>query len=244
MSFGQSLDPGDLMRAEVAATVVDTEDVDSELRHLLEHGGATWMVWEGEPLPEIVASLEGILGEDTMQQITDLLDQVLFEGHVLGGACGGDDDRQGVAPTLDPEPQTGSGPGIRQGLSVVEQRHALDQLHGVEERAVVGAPHVIDGDDIRVVKRRGSPSFVLKPLELPRVAQRRKGQHLERNAPLQRGLFCLVDHAHPAPADLVKEPEIAQGAMARTACFNSGSSRDLTLAAPGPPRIASSFITN
>ena len=31
-----------------------------ELRHLLEHGGATWMVWEGEPLPETVADLESL----------------------------------------------------------------------------------------------------------------------------------------------------------------------------------------
>jgi len=31
-----------------------------ELRHLLEHDGASWMVWEGEPLPETVASLESL----------------------------------------------------------------------------------------------------------------------------------------------------------------------------------------
>jgi zinc transport system substrate-binding protein len=31
-----------------------------ELRHLLEHDGADWMVWEGEPLPETVASLESL----------------------------------------------------------------------------------------------------------------------------------------------------------------------------------------
>jgi zinc transport system substrate-binding protein len=31
-----------------------------ELRHLIEHDGADWMVWEGEPLPETVASLESL----------------------------------------------------------------------------------------------------------------------------------------------------------------------------------------
>jgi zinc transport system substrate-binding protein len=31
-----------------------------ELRHLLEHGGARWMVWEGDPLPETIASLESL----------------------------------------------------------------------------------------------------------------------------------------------------------------------------------------
>jgi len=30
----------------------------NELRRVLEQGGATWMVWEGEPLPETVTSLE------------------------------------------------------------------------------------------------------------------------------------------------------------------------------------------
>jgi zinc transport system substrate-binding protein len=33
-------------------------DLDA-LRHLLEHHAAGWMIWEGEPLPETLTSLEG-----------------------------------------------------------------------------------------------------------------------------------------------------------------------------------------
>jgi hypothetical protein len=52
--------------------------------------------------------------------------------------------------------------------------------------------------------------LVVEALQPARVQRRRERQHFQRHAPPQRELLRLVDHPHPAAADLPEDPEVAQ----------------------------------
>ena len=94
----------------------------------------------------------------------------------------------------------------------LRQRLALDELHRVVVHAAFAAD-AVDRDDVRVVQARRRLGFVLEALQLPRVHRRGEGQHLERDAAVQRNLLGLVDDAHAAAADFADQAEVAERAV-------------------------------
>ncbi len=88
------------------------------------------------------------------------------------------------------------------------QTQALDELHDVIGRAVVLAD-AEDRHDVRVVELGGSLGLALEPQPLLVVADHLGRQDLQCHMAAERNLLGLVDHAHPAMADLADDPEIA-----------------------------------
>ncbi len=82
------------------------------------------------------------------------------------------------------------------------------------------AAHAEDRHDVGVVQPRRRLRLPLEPTHLLRVQQRPGREHLQRHAAAQRLLLGLVDHAHPAPADLAEDAVVPQplqpGAYRRT----------------------------
>jgi hypothetical protein len=87
----------------------------------------------------------------------------------------------------------------------------LDVLHGVEVHAALAAD-CEDWHDVAVVQMGSGLCFVLEALQLARIERRCEGQHLERDAAIERDLFRFVDHAHPAAAELAEDAEVAERA--------------------------------
>ena len=61
-------------------------------------------------------------------------------------------------------------------------------------------PDVVNGEDVRMVQRRGSPGFLLKPVKAVRVGRQARGQDLDRYVAAQAGIAGAIDLAHPAGA--------------------------------------------
>ena len=88
------------------------------------------------------------------------------------------------------------------------ERFAVDVLH----RVVVDAVLLADGEhghDVRVMELGGRLGFVAEAGDLPLVEHRGEGQHLERDAAIERLLVGLVDDAHAAAADLADDLVVA-----------------------------------
>jgi hypothetical protein len=97
----------------------------------------------------------------------------------------------------------------------VGKRASLDVLH----RIVVNAPFTADRvnlDDVGVLQGGGGQRFVLEPLESLGVHHSGERKHFQGHSAVQGNLFRLVDDPHPAPANFVKQSEIAQPADRRT----------------------------
>ena len=91
---------------------------------------------------------------------------------------------------------------LREGLP-------LDELHRVVVDAALAADRV-DVDDAGMLQRRGGLGLILEPLEMPRVENRRKGQHLQSHPAAERNLLGLIHHAHAAAPNLAQDAELAQ----------------------------------
>ena len=85
---------------------------------------------------------------------------------------------------------------------------ALDVLHGVVVYAAVAADGM-DVDYVGVVERGGRPGLVLEALEAAGVECGGEGDDLQGHPAVERGLLGLVDHAHPAAADLAEDAVLA-----------------------------------
>ncbi len=83
------------------------------------------------------------------------------------------------------------------------ERGTLDESHSVKVNPLLAAD-LEDRDNVRVIQRRGGLPFDAKPLDLPGIHRGRDREHLEGNLLAGRDLHCLVDHAHPSPADLAE----------------------------------------
>src|SRR5690348_3369743 len=83
------------------------------------------------------------------------------------------------------------------------QRLSFHQLHG-DERLTFVLAHLINGTDVRMIQRCGSSRFALEPFEFLRVFREFFRQELQRHKSPERGVFGLVHHTHPAPAELVE----------------------------------------
>ena len=89
---------------------------------------------------------------------------------------------------------------------------ALDQLHRDPRQPVVLA-NVVDGDDGRVIQRRGGAGFGLEPAPAGLLADQPLGNHLERDGAAETRVDAAVDFAHASRAeeafDLVGSQSIA-----------------------------------
>ena len=98
--------------------------------------------------------------------------------------------------------------GQRAALEADVERLAVDELHGEQVDLAIGGRHAVDvedGDDVRVVERRGGLRLAHEALAARRVADRRRRQHLERHRPLEPSVEGAVDDAHAAGAHLVAD---------------------------------------
>jgi hypothetical protein len=89
------------------------------------------------------------------------------------------------------------------------QRDAVHELHRVVVIALALADGV-DGHDVRVAEPRGDPRFAAEPLDRAPGPGERGAEHLERDHATERELLGLEHDAHPAPADLADDPEVAE----------------------------------
>ena len=60
------------------------------------------------------------------------------------------------------------------------------------------SPSVVDGADVRVVQGGGGAGLAAKPRQHLPVAGTRLGQELQRDEPVEPGVFGAVDDAHAA----------------------------------------------
>ena len=81
------------------------------------------------------------------------------------------------------------------------QRHAVEILHGDEGFAVL-VVDFIDGADVGMIQGRGGLGFALEAAERLRVFGYIVGKELESDKAAELYVLSLVDHAHPATAEL------------------------------------------
>ena len=93
----------------------------------------------------------------------------------------------------------------------VGQRRPVHELHSIVVHAAFTADGV-DWKDIVLMKLSRSLGFVLESLELAGVEHGGKGQHLQRDTPIEGDLLGLIDHAHAPAADLAEDTEVPKGA--------------------------------
>lgn len=62
--------------------------------------------------------------------------------------------------------------------------------------------HVVDREDVRVIQRRGRPSFALEALERARIPIDVVGEELGRHPSAEARVFSLEHDAHAAASEL------------------------------------------
>ena len=95
-------------------------------------------------------------------------------------------------------------PSVWAARDLVLQRHAIQKLHGNKGLAVL-VVNFVDGANVGMVQRRCSFGFALKAAERLRVFGYVVGQKLERDEAAELEILRLIDHTHPAPAQLLKD---------------------------------------
>jgi hypothetical protein len=84
------------------------------------------------------------------------------------------------------------------------ERLSLDELHD-DERVVVLLFDVVDGDDVRMIQRRGCARFVKEPAQTAGVDAGVSRQRFDRDGAAQTGIRRPIDHTHAAAADFFPE---------------------------------------
>jgi hypothetical protein len=90
------------------------------------------------------------------------------------------------------------------------QRESIQKFHGDKAFAVV-LTNLVDGANIGMVEGRGSAGFTAKTFQRLWVLRDIFGKKLERNKPTERSVFGLVDHTHPATAELLDDQVVRNG---------------------------------
>jgi hypothetical protein len=88
---------------------------------------------------------------------------------------------------------------------------ALDQLHHEKSRPVRGFLESVQRRDAGVVQRGQQPGFARQSCQPERVVAQLRRQELDGHGPPEAGVFCAVDLAHPAGADLLDDAIVQQG---------------------------------
>ena len=92
----------------------------------------------------------------------------------------------------------------------VLERLAIQKLHGDERLAVVLAD-LVDRADVRMVQRRRGTRFAPEAFQRLRVAGHFLGQELQGHEAAKVGVLGLVDHTHPAAAELLDDAVMRDG---------------------------------
>ena len=85
------------------------------------------------------------------------------------------------------------------------ERAALHVLHRDAVRAVGRLVDVVDGDDVRVIERRGGAGLADEARATFGVVERVAAQQLQRDGPGETGVARPVEHAHPSLAELLED---------------------------------------
>ena len=80
----------------------------------------------------------------------------------------------------------------------------LQQLHH-DEMTAIHFTDVVDGANIRVIESRGRTRFSLKPFQRLRVFLHSLWQEFQRDTPAKARVLRLIDDAHAARAQLVRD---------------------------------------
>ncbi len=99
--------------------------------------------------------------------------------------------------------------GGRALLDERAQRASFDQLLDDEVPAVRRLADIVDGDDVRVVQRRGGAGFAQKPLDGARLDAGVE-HHLDRHSPVEPGVVRPVHLAHTALTEAVVQAIVAK----------------------------------
>ena len=102
----------------------------------------------------------------------------------------------------------------------VFQRAAFQKLHR-DKRLVFVLPDFVDGADVGMVQSRGCAGFAPEAFESLRVVREFVGKKFKGNETPELGVFSLVNHAHPATAQLVHDAIVRDG-LADHACVDLG----------------------
>jgi hypothetical protein len=89
------------------------------------------------------------------------------------------------------------------------ERPALDVLHHDELEVAVGS-EVVHGHDVGMIERRGGPRLAHEARAPRRVVGGQRRQQLQRDDAAEAGVARLVDHAHPALAELLQHLVVEQ----------------------------------
>ena len=90
------------------------------------------------------------------------------------------------------------------------ERRAVHQLHRDEGRPRVLAD-LVDGDDVRMVQRRGGLRLADEAAMPLGVRRRFRRQHLDRNRTPEPRIDGAVNDTHPAAADFSLDPVVRNG---------------------------------
>ena len=93
--------------------------------------------------------------------------------------------------------------------NAILQRQPVQKLHG-DERFAVLIVNFVDRADVRMIQCRGGLGFALEAAESVRVFGHFIRQELEGNKPAELHILSLIDHAHPATAELLDDAVVAQ----------------------------------
>src|SRR5208337_3396893 len=106
---------------------------------------------------------------------------------------------------------------IEQGLAVqrasgdaVLQRSAIQELHG-NEWLSLGLADLIDGADVRMIQRRCGTGLAAEAFQRLRVLGYVRRKELEGNETAKFSVFGLIDHTHPAAAELLGDAIVRDG---------------------------------
>jgi len=141
-----------------------------------------------------------------------------------------------LSPLDDPataEQQFADPHGVRDAqppMDASAKRLALHELHG-DEGAAVDLAHVVDGRDVGVGDGCSGAGLAQEPAPSLVVLGEGLGQDFESDVPAQLLVLGAVDDAHPALANLLDDPKLAEpragwGAWVRSDGFRNP--RELT----------------
>ena len=85
------------------------------------------------------------------------------------------------------------------------ERRSVEKLHR-DEAPALRLTHFVDHANVGMIERGSRPRFPAEPFQHRRVLRDQLRQKLERDHPPQLGVFGLVNHTHPAAAQLFDDP--------------------------------------
>src|SRR5690348_9123460 len=109
----------------------------------------------------------------------------------------------------------------RTPTNYVLQRPTFQELHRNEGLITLLADFV-DSADVGMIQSRGSTSFPAKSFKRLRIFGQFIGQKLQRDEAAKLGVLSLIDHTHPAAAELFEDVVVG----------------DCLADHPGTPRVA------